>query len=194
MQRSAILLALCLCTLPSVAQTARFGAHLDGKPLTQLAPANAKAVVLFFVASDCPVSNRTFPEMQRLRQTYTPRGIRFLFVYPNTTENTATIAEHQHTFDPGGEAITDPSAALVHLTHAFVTPEVAILVPAPNSTWKPVYIGRIDDRFVRIGQERPQPTQFFADRALAALLAGHPVTPDSGSPVGCTILPARAVR
>jgi len=194
MQRSALLLALCLYTLPGVPQTARFGAHLDGKPLTQLAPADAKAVVLFFVASDCPVSNRTFPEMKRLRETYAPQGVRFLFVYPNVTEDQSAIAEHQRAFDPGGEAIADPAAALVHLTHAFVTPEVAILVPAPNSTLKPVYVGRIDDRFVRIGQERPQPTQLFADRALAALLAGQPVTPDSGSPVGCTILPARAVR
>lgn len=170
----------------------QFGAHLDGRALPQLAAPGASAVVFFFVASDCPVSNRTFPEMKRLRERYAAQGVRFWFVYPNATERRGEVLAHQRDYDAGGEAITDPDAALVRLTHAFVTPEAAILVPQPGGAWKAVYTGRIDDRFVRIGQERPAPTQFFVENALRALLSGQPVAPDTGTPVGCTILPAKA--
>jgi hypothetical protein len=195
MPRIWTLLVLCFCVSSAAARAqARFGTSLDGKPLTQLAPAGTKAVVLFFVATECPVSNRTFPEMERLRETYGPRQIQFLYVYANAGETEADIRAHQASYDPQGTAILDPDAALVHLTHAFVTPEAAILTPAPHHGWKVAYIGRIDDRYVHIGLQRPKPTQLLADRALTQLMASQPITPDTGTPIGCTILPAHATR
>jgi hypothetical protein len=189
------LLAFCLCVASGAAWAqARFGSTLDGKPLEQLAPGGTKAVVLFFVATECPVSNRAFPEMERLRETYSSRNIRFLYVYPNAGESIDEIRTHQASYDPLGTAILDPDAALVHLTHAFVTPEAAILTPGPHRGWKIAYIGRIDDRFVHIGLQRPNPTQLFADRALSQLIASQPITPDTGTPIGCTITPAHSTR
>jgi len=190
MPRFRFLLAVTFCSAALAAGgQSRFGTTLDGKPLPELAPAGTKAVVLFFVATECPVSNRTFPEMERLRETFTPRGIQFLYVYPNADETRAAIHTHQISFDAEGTAILDPDATLTRLTHAFVTPEAAILVPAARREWKPVYIGRIDDRYVNIGLQRPSPTVLLADRALTALLAQKPIPPDPGQPVGCTILP-----
>jgi len=179
----------CAAQAPS-----HFGMYLDGTPLTRMAPAQTKAVVLFFVATECPISNRAFPEMERLRETFSPRNIRFLYVYPNAGETPAEIRTHQASYDPEGTAILDPDGALVRLTHAFVTPEAAILTPVAHHGWKVVYIGRIDDRFVHIGLQRPQPTQLFADRALTQLVASEPITPDTGTPIGCTITPAHAIR
>jgi hypothetical protein len=189
------LLTLCLCLASGAAWAqARFGSTLDGKPLGRLAPEGTKAVVLFFVATECPVSNRAFPEMERLREAYGPRNIRFLYVYPNAGETPDDIRTHQASYDPQGTPILDPDAALVHLTHVFVTPEAAILTPAPHLGWKLAYVGRIDDRFVHIGLQRPNPTQLLADRALTQLVASQPITPDSGTPIGCTITPAHSPR
>ncbi|GAC1426381.1 MAG: hypothetical protein NVSMB62_23900 [Acidobacteriaceae bacterium] len=187
------LLALLLFAPFLVAQQLNpYGAYLDGRAVPKLAPSSAKAVVLFFIASDCPISNRTFPEMKRLRETYAQRGVRFWFVYPNATEKPADVRTHQQAFDPADIdfAITDPDSALTRLTHARVTPEAAILLPE-GSLWRPVYTGRIDDRFVRIGLERPAPTQLLADRALNDLLAGRPVSADPGNPIGCAIFSTR---
>jgi len=195
MPRLALPIVFSLCACACHAQTqARFGTALDGTPLTQLAPAGTKAVVLFFVATECPISNRTFPEMERLRETFSPRKIRFLYVYPNAGETAADIRAHQASYDPQGTAILDPDAALVHLTHAFVTPEAAILTPAPRRAWNVAYIGRIDDRYVHIGLQRPQPTQLLADRALTQFVSSKPIAPDAGTPIGCTILPAHPSR
>lgn len=195
MLRLICFLALCLCAPWATASAqARFGVTLDGKELTHLAPPGTRAVVLFFVATECPVSNRTFPEMERLRETYSPRNIRFLYVYPNAGETADGIRTHQASYDPQGNAIVDPDAALVQLTHAFITPEAAILIPAQHHGWKLAYLGRIDDRFVHIGLQRQKPTQLLADHALSQLVSSQAIAPDTGTPIGCTILPEHPIR
>ena len=42
----------------------RFGTDLRGQPVHDLAIPGTRAVVLFFAASDCPLSNRYFLETQ----------------------------------------------------------------------------------------------------------------------------------
>ncbi len=189
MRFRALLLALaCSSTafvLPVSAQA--WGVRPDGSQLTELAPHDAPAVVLFFVASDCPISNRTFPEMSRLREKYRTRGVRFWFVYPNAGERPADITAHQTAFDPGGEVLQDPAAALVRLSHAVATPEMAVLIPAAEG-WQSVYTGRIDNRYIRLGLERPAATVHFGDDALSAVLAGRKPRPPLGAPVGCAIM------
>ena len=62
----AALLILCCSAL---AATAPYGVDLDGHPV-MLAQSTAPAIVLFFTASDCPISNRYEPEMLRLEQKF----------------------------------------------------------------------------------------------------------------------------
>jgi hypothetical protein len=184
---------LIAATLPSAQYPASYGRTLDGQALTSLALPQTRAVVLFFVASDCPISNRTFPEMKRVREEFSAQGIRIWFVYPNTDETSETVRAHQASFDPGGEVLLDPAGILTRLTGATTTPETAVLVPH-GSSWKPVYVGRIDNRYVRLGLERPQATEHFAERVLREVLEGKPVEHATGSPVGCGIMSAPAAR
>jgi len=198
-------LALVLLTLTTTGQSTQprattpqqYATDPDGRPISALGDATARAVVLYFVASDCPISNRTFPEMKRVRQEFSPQGVRFWFVYANHDELPATIKRHQRSYDPEGTAILDPTGALVRLTGAKVTPEVAILTPRPTADpqsprWIPRYTGRIDDRYVRLGLERPQATQHFAERVLHEILTGRPVEKPTGSLIGCAIVGPQA--
>jgi len=166
---------------------AQFGVHPDGSKAEALAARGTRAVALFFVASDCPISDRTFPEMKRLRESFAPRGVKVLFVYPNTTEDLAKVTAHQNAFDPGGEILLDPHGDLVRLTRARVTPEVSVLVP-DGAGWRPVYTGRVDDRFIHLGLERPHATQLFGEEAVNAVLSGTAVPKATGVPVGCGIV------
>ena len=179
---SAILLLFAFNTVQG-----QFGQLPNGQPLRQLAPAGTRAVAIFFVASDCPISDRTFPEMKRLREQFTPRGVKFYFVYPNTTERLADITTHQHAFDPGGEVLLDPAGELLRLAHARVTPEAAIVVATPAG-WRLTYSGGMDDRYVHLGLERPRATRAFVEEALRALLSGKPVPAFVGNVVGCGIV------
>jgi hypothetical protein len=70
---------------------------------------------------------------------------------------------------------------LVMLSKATVTPEAAVFDRAKRL----VYHGRIDDRFVSLGLERPEPTTHDLADALSAMLAGKRVAPASTQAVGC---------
>ena len=189
MLRCVLSLALTLATLTLWAQERpTYGSLTNGQKVNSLAPPGTKAIVLFFVATDCPISNRTFPEMKRLREEFASHGVRFLFVYPNKGEQPKLVAQHQAAYDADGEAVLDVSGTLVQISGARVTPEVSVLVPDGAANWRPVYTGRIDNRYVRIGEERPQATEHFAERALNAVLSGEHVETATGAPVGCGIM------
>jgi hypothetical protein len=187
--RKTLIVALCLFAA-CVASAETYGMRPDGRAVTSLAQPGVKAVVLYFVASDCPISNRTLPEMQRVREHFAKQGVAFWFVYPNTGETPRAVSQHQAQFG-GGEALLDPQGRLVALTKARVTPEVAVFVAAGGG-WKPVYLGRIDDRYERLGVERTQVTEHFAEQAVSELLRGEPILTATGTPVGCAIVNPKA--
>jgi hypothetical protein len=156
------------------------GASVD--PLQ--APAGTKAIVFLFTSTDCPISNRYAPEVRRLAETYGSKGVVFRLVYPNPAETPAAIREHMSAFQYAGaaEGLRDPSHALVKLAGATVTPEAAIYAGGNL-----MYRGRIDNRYVELGIERPAATQRDLADALAAVLAGKPVAAPTTPAVGCFI-------
>ena len=161
----------------------------EGSPLPFALP-EAGIAVLFFLASDCPISNRLIPEMMRIDGAFRGRGVRFLFVYPNVTESAAAVQAHQSAFRIGGPVSQDPGQRLRRLTGAQVTPEAAIVVRR-GGTLETVYLGRIDDRFLRLGTERPHATRHDLEESLEAVLSGRAVPPPGGPPVGCAIIARR---
>ena len=158
---------------------------LSGAPLDALqAPAGTKAIVFLFTSTDCPISNRYAPEVRRVAERFGPRGVVFRLVYPNPSEDAKAIREHMAAYGYQGiaEAVRDPTQALVKFAGATITPEVAVVVRG-----RVVYRGRIDDRFVDLGRERPAPTQRDLADALTAILAGKPVAHATQQAVGCFI-------
>jgi len=183
------LFAAAFLCFPVVALAAQpFGTDLQGQPVDRLAPSGSKAVVLFFVASDCPISNRYIPEIERLQSAYRPDGVRFLWVYPNPADTASVVRAHDQQFSVSADTVLDVNQRLTAMAHATITPEVAILVPA-SSGWREVYRGRIDDRYIALGQERPHAMKHDLDLAIRAVLAGRPVPPPGGPTVGCSIVP-----
>lgn len=167
-----------------------YGYDLNGHPITRLAAAGTEAVVLFFVASDCPISNRYIPEIQRIESKFAAQHVVFWFVYPNVGETPEAVRHHEATYGAEGHILLDPHHTLVALTHAKVTPESAVLVPehAGAETLRNVYHGRIDDRYLEIGRERPAATQHDLERAIVDVLQHRSVQPPDGPAVGCGIV------
>jgi hypothetical protein len=84
--------------------------------------------------------------------------------------------------------VRDTEQRLTAMARVTVTPEVAVFVPA-GTTLREVYRGRIDDRYISLGQERPSAQRHDLENALHALLANHPIPLPGGPPVGCSIVP-----
>ena len=160
---------------------------LNGHPVTELAPPGTRAVVLFFAASDCPVSNRYIPEIQRLTKQFEPPGVRVWFVYPNPGDNANVVRAHDLEYSITANTLLDNTQSLTQMAHVTTTPEAAIFVPR-NGALREVYRGRIDDRYLSLGTERPQATHHDLEEAIRAVLAGKLVPQPGGPPVGCSIV------
>jgi hypothetical protein len=148
-----------------------------------LAAEDSKAIVFIFASVDCPISNRYAPVVQRLHQAFSPQGVTFWLIYPNPAETADQIREHVKAFNYPVHALRDPNHELVKLAHVEVTPEVAVF----DKSRALVYHGRIDDRYVNLGVERPAPTRQDLRDALTATLAGGHPQEASTQAVGCFI-------
>src|SRR5580658_8641841 len=66
---------------------------IDGRPMTPLHPA-AKAEVLFFVSTDCPISNSFAPEIQHICKDYAAKGVGCSLVYEDVQVDAAAVRKH----------------------------------------------------------------------------------------------------
>jgi hypothetical protein len=157
---------------------------LDNRPIDPFRAAeSSRAIVFLFTSIDCPISNRYAPLVKRLHATFAAQGVSFWLVYPNPAERPQAIREHAKAFDYPVHALRDPKHALVGLTHATVTPEAAVY----DASGSLVYHGRIDNRYVSLGVERPSATEHDLKDVLTAVAAGKPSPKRSSPAVGCFI-------
>jgi hypothetical protein len=178
--------ALCVLLIAGSAVAAAPAAQgvvdLDGRPLDPLVvPAGARANVLVFTTTDCPISNRYAPEIKRLAAAYAERGVAFWIVYPVPGDTPEKIRAHASQFGLDLPIARDTRYALVRHTGVSVTPEVAVI----DAGGAVAYRGRVDDRYVDFGVDRPAPTTRDLDTALTNLVAGKPVEPKTTRAIGC---------
>jgi thiol-disulfide isomerase/thioredoxin len=145
--------------------------------------ARKRAVVLFFVSTDCPLSNRYVPEMNRIESAYAARGVALYAVQGDATVSLREVRQHVKEFGYTFPYLIDPEESLASYTGATATPEAAVLAPDGRL----LYLGRIDNRLEDYGQERVQVTEFDLRDALDAVLAGKPVPHPRTKALGCAI-------
>jgi hypothetical protein len=144
---------------------------------------NARAFVFAFVSTDCPISNRYAPELQRLKERFSRRGAAFWLVYPNRSESSEQVSAHLKEFRYDMAALRDPDHVLVQRAAVRVTPEVAVF----TKDGQLAYHGRIDDRYAELNQERSQPTTHELAGAVEAVLGGQQPGVTNVSAIGCLI-------
>lgn len=145
---------------------------------------SAHARVFLFVRTDCPITNRYAPELQRIASEYGKAPVEFWLVYPDPAEQAQTIQKHVGQYQLPGTALFDPRHQLVAFAHATVAPEAAVF----DAQSKLTYHGRIDDRYVSIGKSRPGgPQTHDLEDAIARTLHGKPVPQTETRAVGCSL-------
>lgn len=142
-----------------------------------------KAVVLLFIAHDCPISNSYAPEIKRLCAHYTPEKIAFYLVYSEQDLSLTAAKQHAHDYGYTCPLVLDPKHRLVRKAGATVTPEAAVFTPDGRL----LYRGRIDDLYYGYGQRRYAVTEHDLRDALDAALSGKPVPKPRTQAIGCFI-------
>lgn len=155
---------------------------LAGNPVNPLKASAGKVVVLIFVRTDCPISNRYAPTIQHLSADFAGHAA-FWLVYPSKEESAEAIRKHDNEYGYKIPAVRDPQKVLVKEGHAQITPEAAVF----SATGELVYHGRIDNLYVDLGKTRTIATTHELNDAIRAALSGKPFAPENSHAVGCYI-------
>lgn len=143
----------------------------------------AKATVLFFITTDCPIANSFAPEIQRIIAEYQPRGVAFSIVYTDLSQTPEQAKRHAAEYGYESPVQVDVGRVLSRRHGVTVTPEAVVL----GAGGARVYRGRIDDRYLAPGQYRMKPTTRELRDAIDAVLAGRPVAVAETKAPGCPL-------
>jgi hypothetical protein len=170
---------------------------IDGRTLTPFAP-STPASVIYFIATDCPISNSYAPEIQKVCRDYADRGVSCSLMYedldtaraPATLD--AAVRKHldEYRYGDAIPAAVDRTRAMATRARATVTPE-AIVVDRAGAIR---YRGRIDNFYAAPGKPRPRVTEHDLRDALDAVLAGRAVATPETRAVGCYIADPAILR
>jgi thiol-disulfide isomerase/thioredoxin len=155
---------------------------LGGSPKDPLKETLGKVVVLVFVRTDCPISNRYAPLLQEMSVKYGREAAVWL-VFPDKNESPQSIRFYLQEFNYKLPALRDPEHVLVKKSGVKVTPEVAVF----NLRRDLVYHGRIDNLYQDFGKARRVATTHELADAIEAASQGVAPPSAAAEGVGCFI-------
>lgn len=176
---------VCLAMVLVVAgasQNKPLALDLEGKSVNPLAAAAGKVGVLVFLRTDCPVSNRYAPVIQRISAQYHDQS-QFYLVFPDKAESAGAIRKYLSEFSYKLPALRDPDHTLVKQAHVQITPEVAVF----DKTSGLIYHGRMDNLYEDFSRARPAATTHELEDAIQAALKGTRPSVAETSAIGCYI-------
>ena len=140
---------------------------------------------LSFVPSKDPsfVPFGNFPDLKKVREIYSPKGVRFLLLNANLQDNAETISKEATEFNIDFAILVDESQVAGKLLQLRRTAEAIVINP---TTWKVVYRGPVNDRIAYESQKPDATNNYLAD-ALDAQLKGELPEKRQRKSKGCLI-------
>lgn len=144
-----------------------------------------RLTVLFFVTSDCPISNYYAPEIQRICGEYGQRDVVCSLVYEDVNIDATGLHKHLDEYRYGKiPTVIDRDRTVAAKAGATVTPQAVLMDANGNIRYR----GRIDNRYEELGKPRRVVTERDLRGALDAMLSGKPVPRPETRAVGCYIV------
>jgi len=193
------ILVLCAALLMSALTAASDGLQVrgvNGQAFALFAP-KGPASVVFFIATDCPISNWYAPTIQQVCREYGSRGVDCTLVYEDIDLGAtpaaldADVRTHLREYRYGSMTATvDRTRAVAKRAKATITPQV-VLVDRHGAIR---YRGRIDNAYADLGKPRQHVTSHDLRASLDAVLAGRDVPTPETEPLGCYIVDPASIR
>ena len=139
---------------------------------------DSKAIIIIFVATECPVSNAYNSRMENLFKDYSERDIAFIGINSNKAESADRIKEHAKENGLTFTILKDEKNIIADKFEASFTPEVYVL----NNNFDILYHGRIDN-----SKKESEVVTKDLENALEEILAGKEVSKKETKAFGCTI-------
>jgi peroxiredoxin len=142
----------------------------------------AKAFVIVFTDTSCPLVQRYLPVLAELERGYRAKDVQFLAVNIGSEDSITAMAAQALTLGIEFPFVKDFDGTTVKALGVRRLPEVVVL----DGRRKLCYRGRIDDQF-RLSGNRPEPTRRDLKEAVDAVLAGKDPEVTETTVDGCAI-------
>lgn len=139
---------------------------------------DAKAIVILFIATQCPISNDYNSRMAALFNEYKSKDVAFIGINSNKQEDVAEIRTHAKKNGLDFVILKDDGNVIADRFKASFTPEIYVLSPG----FELLYHGRIDD-----SRKSDNIKSKDLENALNEILDGKPVSVEKTKAFGCTI-------
>ncbi len=141
-----------------------------------------EAVVLAFLGTDCPISNLYLPSLLDTEKKYRAKGVQFLAIYSNESEDLDAVAAHAFDRDVPFLVLKDFGQKLADELGVTRVPTVAVL----DGEFTLRYRGRVDDRY-GVAFRRDKATRADLVEAIEEVLAKKPVSTADTEADGCLL-------
>jgi len=192
-------LILCLALCATVLMAASDGLQvrsIDGRAFALFAP-KGPASAVFFIATDCPISNWYAPTIQQVCRDYAARGVDCTLVYEDLDLGAAPAAldtdvrTHLREYRYGSMTATiDRTRVAAKRARATITPSVVLVDRAGAIRYR----DRIDNAYADLGKPRQHVTSHDLRVSLDAVLAGRSVPTPETEALGCYIADPASIR
>lgn len=139
---------------------------------------DSKAVVLMFIATQCPISNAYNERMEKIYQKYSEKDVAFLAINSNKQESIDEIKNHAEENNLSFVILKDENNIIADKLEASVTPEIYVL----DKNLEVLYQGRIDN-----SREPENVESKDLENTLDEILSGKKVSNPRTKAFGCTI-------
>jgi len=139
---------------------------------------DSKAIVVMYIATQCPISNDYNERMAKIYNDYKDKGIAFIGINSNKQESVEEVKQHAKDNNLQFVILKDDKNIIADKFKATVTPEVYVL----NGNFEVLYHGRIDD-----SRKKDEVKSKDLSKALDQILNGEKVTTTKTKAFGCTI-------
>lgn len=124
--------------------------------------------VYVFLMDECLISQYYTPELTRLNETYSEKGVGFIGYFPNSATSKEAINKFGQDFRIDFPLKIDDDQFFVKKFEINVTPEVAVW---DHRSDRLIYRGRIDDSYVRVGKRKLHPQHHDLEDIINAWIA-----------------------
>jgi peroxiredoxin len=150
---------------------------------------SAKATVLVFTSTACPVSTNYVPRLSELMKKHANDGVVWAAVCSHEADDAASIIKYVKEAEYPLPLLHDDGGTLAAKLQVERVPTVLVL----DSTRTVRYAGRIDDQYSPNVYKNKASTSELAD-ALTAVIKGENVTVASAPAAGCKLLRPKAEK
>jgi peroxiredoxin/mono/diheme cytochrome c family protein len=153
-----------------------------GKEVSLKDFSEAKAVVVAFLGTECPLVKLYGPRLQQIADQYADNGVVVIGVNSNQQDSVTEIAAYVRSHELKFPMLKDPGNKIADAFKADRTPEVFLL----DAKHVVRYRGRVDDQYV-VGIQRDHADREDLKQAIDDLLAGKDVEVARTEALGCLI-------